>query len=437
MPCQGHTVQDHSDRTRGVQEVVPITAICQRGAKAIKPVQIPFDVIQSPEVKVRERKEDNTPDTITGSYTTDFNISRVHDIIVRRLNNEKNTVLPGLQTRLQKHQRQIKRAQSVVERKADLKEIDTLSHQIQEIESGSRLTTYQERVRDLLEAYRKLTPPSRCVVFDSNTEETSETLTDDDRDRLIVIDKFLNICRDYINIDVVRESLRKNVCEGCSKSLAGVTVDDDWLQQCPHCGLEKYVLSNMVIRDGTTSTRNEYNDITNFVKALHRYQGLQAPKFPSDMEARLDAYFMAHHRPPGSEIRKLPMTERGRRGDTDHKMLFTALAATGLSDFYDDANLIGSTYWGWSLPDVRHLEPLILDHYRATQEVYVRLPKTRSSSLGTQFRLYRHLVLVGYVCYLSEFKVSNSDSSVDEHEALWKAMCEGANRPDIYYIPMV
>jgi hypothetical protein len=292
-------------------------------------------------------------------------------------------------------------------------------------------------VRDLLELYKKLTPPSRCVVFDANTEEAEETLTDNDRERLIVIDKFLNICRDYINIDVVRESLRKNMCEGCGKSLGSVSVDDDWLQQCPHCGLEKYVLSNMVVRDGSASARNEYNDITNFVKALHRYQGLQAPKFPSDMEARLDAYFTAHHRPLGSEIRKLPMNERGRRGDTDHKMLFTALAATGLSDFYDDANLIGSTYWGWSLPDVRHLEPLILDHYRATQEVYVRLPKTRSSSLGTQFRLYRHLVLVGYVCYLSEFKVSNSDSSVDEHEALWKAMCEGANRPDIYYIPMV
>jgi hypothetical protein len=141
--------------------------------------------------------------------------------------------------------------------------------------------------------------------------------------------------------------------------------------------------------------------------------------------------------PTGEQVRALPLNERGRRGDTDHKMLYDALSATGYSEFYEDANLIGNIYWGWPLPDVRHLERLIQTDYERTQRVYNTLPKERVSSLGTQYRLFKHLQLRSHPCTKDEFKIAEMQESLELHESTWQKMCEGCNDPYIYFIPTI
>jgi hypothetical protein len=178
--------------------------------------------------------------------------------------------------------------------------------------------------------------------------------------------------------------------------------------------------------------------IDNFIRAFIRYQGLQPrDHITQELFDQLDQYFIQNGRPIGENIRKLPLNKRGKRGDTNHKMLWTALSHINRSELYEDTNLIGHLYWGWTLNNIMHHKETIIAHYIKTQKVFYQIPQEergRTSSLGTQFRLWRHLQLVGHECYQDEFKIAENAESMRTHNRLWALMCEGSNDPSIYYI---
>jgi hypothetical protein len=116
-------------------------------------------------------------------------------------------------------------------------------------------------------------------------------------------------------------------------------------------------------------------------------------------------------------------------------MLIDTLSRIGYNDFYEDANLIGHRYFGWIPPDVSKLEEVIMSDYDKTQMIYNILPKERTSSMGTQIRLYKQLELRGHYCTIEDFKVVNMRESIEFADAVWKEMCEGCNDPEIYFIP--
>jgi hypothetical protein len=193
-------------------------------------------------------------------------------------------------------------------------------------------------------------------------------------------------------------------------------------------------------KDGSRINPNNSVDddsIDNFLKAFTRYQGLQSDCPNEKLYEELDEYFRRQNLPLGHEIRQLPLNERGRRGNTNHLMLWTALSAIERSAYYEDSNLIGHIYWGWTLPDVNQYRERIITHYNKTQKVFYEIPpeqRGRSSSLGTQYRLWRHLQLVGHDCRMDEFRIATNEDSLRTHDYLWRLMCEGADDPDIYYI---
>jgi len=183
------------------------------------------------------------------------------------------------------------------------------------------------------------------------------------------------------------------------------------------------------------STRNEYSDRLNFEKAIDRYQGNQINKVPDDLYQSFNKHFTSQNFPAADEVKQLPANERGRRGSTTHRMLWDALAITGYSDYYEDSNLIGHNYWDWVLPNIKHLVEAMMSIYDKTQRVWNSIPnKERSSSLGTQYRLFKILELLGHECHFDEFKIAEGDS-LDLHEQYWKLMCEQANDVSIYFIP--
>ena len=175
------------------------------------------------------------------------------------------------------------------------------------------------------------------------------------------------------------------------------------------------------------------------MRAFIRYQGLQTDGPDKEtIEAELDDYFYSLGLPIGEEVRKFPLRENGYRGDTDHKMLWTALSSIGRSECYEHANLIGKMYWNWPLPEVSEHRQTIISHYNETQSVFHQIPpedRARISSLGTQYRLWRHLQLVNHPCLSSQFKIAENSDSIGIHNRLWEKMCEGCQNPDIRYIP--
>jgi hypothetical protein len=329
-------------------------------------------------------------------------------------------------------------------RQKTLESMKKLEDEIKEIETGEKLRIYDSKVKNILSEYKKFNGRVKTVVFDMEEEKYQE-LDDDLRHRLFLIDTYLDIASEYINIDVIRINNRpSDVCSGCGISLAKVATNEDGTIRCPNtdCQTEhNVIILTKLAKDGSRINTNNSTDdesIDNFLRAFIRYQGLQ-PDHPNEsLYEELDNYFALHHRPPGEYIRQLPLNERGKRGDTDHKMLWYALSQIGRSEYYEDANLIGHIYWGWTLPNVMHLKERIIEKYNKTQKVFYHIrpeERGRNSSLGTQYRLWRHLQLEGHECYMDEFKIAENPESIRTHNKLWRLMCEGANDPDIQYIP--
>ena len=89
------------------------------------------------------------------------------------------------------------------------------------------------------------------------------------------------------------------------------------------------------------------------------------------------------------------------------------------------------------MPNISNYKDIIIKHYKETQKVYNEIPfniRQRDSSLGTQYRLWKHLQLVGYKCSRKEFNISENKDSLNRHQKLWKYMCDNSESDDIYYI---
>lgn len=391
----------------------------------------------------QEQILEDIPSKISGTYNEDYNILYVDEIIRKKLKQERFTHLQSLKAQYNMYQEQSLQPQTYVMRKKTLDMMNNLQTQITEIETGERLNTYNRRVCNILNEYRKYGGHVKTIVFDVEEEEKYEELDDDLRYRIHLIDEYLDIAADYIEIDIIRNNSRpSDLCNGCGMSLSKVATSEEGTVRCPECFTEHdVIILNKLAKDGARINTNNSTDdesIDNFLRAFIRYQGLQLERPDDSLYDELDDYFLRHDRAPGEQIRQLPLNSRGRRGDTDHKMLWNALSQIGHSEHYEDANLIGHIYWGWTLPNVMHLKERIIDKYNKTQKVFYQIPpeeRGRNSSLGTQYRLWRHLQLEGHECYMDEFKIAENSDSIRTHNRLWRLMCEGAKDPDIQYIP--
>jgi hypothetical protein len=386
----------------------------------------------------------NVPTKITGTFNMDYNILYVDDIIRKKLEQEKITLLPGLRNKYRNLEALTLQPQTYIMRTSTLSEMENISKLIKEIETGETLRQYNNAVKDLVDEYRKSSGYVKTVIFDLDIADTYEETTDDKRERIIVIDKFLEIAKNYIELDIIRtNTTQTDVCLGCNSELSSESIDETGVQRCSVCQTEYTVmiLSKMSkeISHISSPTNTDDESIDNFIRSFVRYQGLQPNEhITEELFSELDHYFSQYGRPLGCEVRLMSLNKRGRRGDTDHKMLWTALRAIGRSDLYEDTNLIGNLYWGWTLHNIMHYKETIISHYMKTQKVFYQIPsqeRGRASSLGTQFRLWRHLQLVGHECYQDEFKIAENAESMRTHNRLWQLMCEGANDPDIFYIP--
>lgn len=386
---------------------------------------------------------DDIPESIKGIYSQDYNISHIDTIIKKKLYQEKFSYLNKLILKYKSLEEQSKNPQTYLNRETTLDMMKNISDEILQIQTGEKLKNYNNRVKNILEEYHKYDGIVKTIVFDINDQNID--FNDDHKRRIYLIDKYLEIAGEYLSIDIIRvDNKQSDLCNGCGMSLAKVAPSDEGTIRCPYpeCQTEHNAIIMMKLaKDGSRIIMNnntEDESIDNFLRAFMRYQGLQQDKPDPNLYIELDNYFKLHERPTGSEISVLPLNEHGRRGDTNHKMLWDALSHIGRSEYYEDTNLIGHIYWGWVLPNLMNYKELIISHYNKTQKVFYQIPpdeRGRNSSLGTQYRLWRHLQLVGHLCHMDEFKIAMNQESLRCHNKLWKLMCEGAGDPDIYYIP--
>lgn len=388
------------------------------------------------------------PDHIVANYTRDYNILYVHDIICKKLQSEQKFEVAKLYQKLDLLQNNLLNSSTILERKDLFKKIQELTKNIEYISSGQKYQDYIKDVESYVKRYSEIKPSIIVVRFGDENSKNDDEDENIRIERLKIIDKYCISAAKYYDLRVTRVYQQvETTCTNCGTSLNNINVIDHYgIICCPNekCGCE--ISSYLSYKSGKETSINNCNQeddtIENFIHIFNQYQGTNIRKKPpQSLYEELDKFFISQGRPSGEEIKKLPLNSRGRRGDTDHQMLFQALSkiakSSNLSGYYESINLIGHEYWGWELPKYNHLKELILSDYRKTQKILNNIPvnqKGRTSSIPTFYRLYRHLQLRGYECYLDEFKIAENLESRRNADELWKIMCEGANDPDIYYI---
>ena len=255
-----------------------------------------------------------------------------------------------------------------------------------------------------------------------------------------IIFDFLEVARKYIQIDMVREIQREeNKCPVCDANfdITPCEMDESGTMICS-CGSEKIAVTRSPYYQNTTrvnNSRSNYEDRKNFRKVIMRYQGKQPDKPPTELYGTLDKYFIDKRLPKimvedvmefisPKYIRNLELNSEGEKDGTTRILMYKALKEIGNSNYYDHINLILHVCWEWSLPDILHLEDLIMDDYDASQRIYEVLPKDRKSSLNSQFRLYKHLRRRGFPCKAKDFKIPTTPDKVEFHETYWAKICE-------------
>lgn len=298
------------------------------------------------------------------------------------------------------------------------------------------LEAYTAKAAPYLEWYPKMCTP-RTVRFGASAAPTHDKYLGM---RLELIRRYLNMVSQFVHVNVLLLTEKNMNCPTCGAAL-DETMTYEGVQVCTGCKTERVYFgkgrsAGSAAEDSTPGrtyrTDNEERD--NFIKALMRYQGLQKEKLPADIYKNLDHYFTVNNYPTGTDVRAgctvAPLV-------LNKDLMYKALASIGCP-MYDHINLICYTYWGTQLPDVQHLQDTIILHFDITQRV-ARLLGIQS--VNTQYRLFKHLEMVGYACHAVDFRIPKTREIVQADDDRWRGMCEGVEEHErklgIRFIPTI
>jgi hypothetical protein len=369
---------------------------------------------------------ENVPERISGTYTNDYDIMHVHDVVLYKINHEKKELGTLIQRR-EGIKKRLEEQLKIVERRKLEGQLEEISRKIEEVKTESRRKQYLDESKEYLEKYQQLGPIVRVKSFNASSEEDVDEIPDQE-ERLVVIKKYLDIAKKYIPINVVRIIPNDLSCPGCGQELVIINPEDASLERCEECGFERINLVKFSFTKDSSSGQSkslvtsDYEDEENFLKVQSCYLGEQSPPSPQ-LFAALDEWARKYDYPTKEEIREMPLNEDGSRGPITKSMLFLALGELGYAENYKDIRLIGHLQWGWRLPVLSQQErEIILQDYRATQKIFNSIKKGRKSSLNAQLRLYRHLEARGIPCQPSDFKLPTTPGILEEQDEYWKEM---------------
>ncbi len=368
--------------------------------------------------------DDNIPDRILATYTDDYDILRVDDIIRAKLNLEKDE-LPQIIQKKEMLEKRLDEQLKIVERKKITSQLKEINDKIDEIEEGKRIRKYIEETKELIDKYKQIGPIVKVKSFTNGEEELDKD--PQYQDRINIIKKYLNIAKNYIPTSIARIIPNDSNCPNCNTPLIADDPDEQSLEQCFTCGFERLNFSKTTFfkespGQSKSLTNSDYEDKENFLKALECYLGEETPP-PQSVLNKLDEWSYKYGHPTKEEIRNMPFNDDGTRGEYGKSMMIQALADEGLADYYKDWKLIGHLLWGWRLPNISQQDrELILSDYDATQKIFNSIKGERKSSMNTQLRLYRHLEARKIDCRPADFKLPTTPGILEEQDGFWKEM---------------
>src|SRR5205085_896045 len=262
-------------------------------------------------------------------YTYDLNLFELTDRILKYLEGEKALKVPQIDLKIKELEERIKTPQFLIGRYSDLRAISKLKKKKEEILSGRKKEDFRHDVQNLLDIYSRFNSKSEKNIFGIDEKPIDEDDISRQR-RELTISRFLEICKDYVPIEIERKYIPKYECAECGCDLDENTGPSETSEiTCPNCGLTTQLFKQYSTKE--TEGPSEYEDRENYLKGIYRFQGKQKISLPENLAKDLDDYFISRGLPIGEEVRKMPKIDgrRGPEGIIGKKILRKALANKG------------------------------------------------------------------------------------------------------------
>lgn len=339
------------------------------------------------------------------------NVAPKHDIfeinktIMDLLQSEYDS-LDNLKKQLKKYEHvaingEISEQYSAIENAKKLKE------KIFMIESGKRTAQYIFKTENIIKEYEEILEKPIKIDF-----ENGKTCSDENRKNVLLVN-FVNIAKEYIDLDPVILKRQVMTCESCKIELLQT---DDLLFVCEKCGYSERDLAAVTnYQDNSrinSSQRYVYDKRANFLNAIKEFQGIQNTTISDAVREDLRDQFESHG------ITKDRITK-------DH--IYEFLKITKHSDNYKDLNLLYTEFTGKESPDISHLVSQLQTMFDMALPVFEfdREKHTdRINFMSGQFVLYKLLQLLGYPCSDDDFLMLKTWDRKLEHDQKWKIICE-------------
>lgn len=262
----------------------------------------------------------------------------------------------------------------------------------------------------------------------SSTKDILKQLMSGEEDEELM-DRYFLISRKYLKIDIIKKIKEENNCINCGEELDD-DINIDNVLVCPNCDAINTVMKlTKLVRDVEYGNTVCDEDVVNFIKVLDKFEGKNSTPIHEELYQELDEYMDSIGHNKGEYYRDKPLNSEGKKDGTSRRLLWQALGKLGYNQYYDEASRICHIYWGWKLPDLSHYRDQLIEDYQKTQTVWKKIKSgyPRSASLGTQYRLYKQLLAVGFPNYEKEdFRIQDMTDSIRLHDRAWKNMCEEA-----------
>lgn len=182
---------------------------------------------------------------------------------------------------------------------------------------------------------------------------------------------------------------------------------DNGISVCGDCGLEKdsndYVFTYKDTDNANTSSKYTYDRRTHFKDCMNQFQGKQNSLIKQEVYDELykiiDLYGLSHKGDLSKKVKYDKVTKQ-------HITMF--LKELGYTKHYEDVNLIYHVITDSKLPDISHLEEVLMNEFTTLSdlynELYVKTRKIdRKNFINTQYVLFQLLKHHKFKCSVSDF----------------------------------
>jgi uncharacterized Zn finger protein (UPF0148 family) len=352
-------------------------------------------------LKLAESKGYDLPTELVGTYVLDYDLTYadrvVKQVLTKGIKDAESNLkkLPDIELAIAKAPNRVERL-ALERQRSEIQKAFTVKQQLE--------LAYITSSSSLIDEYKKCPAPAPVIVGQEFA------LTEEDYQRIDVIERWLHLAQRYIPVRVIREMASSDRCSRCQE----VYEIEDGEMFCPSCFT---VVTSAEAAEAATSDsasqaapkKKNYSLVINLSKTLDRIQGTSDVKIPYD---EIEAAFNAH------------ATKYGWQKDQIKKdQILDMLKLYGYADFYPDINYIMHMYIGTPLPDYSVYKEQVLEKYTAFLQVYDQIPKARTSALNAQYTIHKILQLLGCKTSPGDFKMTKGYETLCEYERIWKEAC--------------